>query len=132
MIRRYRDLFRHVPVALLQLSVVQTWPSSQLGAAPPTQDPALQVSLVVHALPSSQGAVLGVCAHPLAGLQLSSVHGLPSLHGKGLPAVQAVPTQVSPKVQTLPSVQSAAVAQVPQTCRRGACCLARRSARIVR
>src|SRR3954469_25459401 len=35
----------------LHSSVVQTLPSSQLGAAPPTQIPPAQVSFVVQALP---------------------------------------------------------------------------------
>src|SRR5438128_122161 len=40
------------PVAWLQPSSVQGFPSSQLGGAPPTQFPPLQASLVVQALPS--------------------------------------------------------------------------------
>ena len=67
------------PVAGLQLSSVQTFPSLQFGAGPPTQLPPLHVSLVVHALPSSQGALLLVWTHPVAGLQLSSVQALLSL-----------------------------------------------------
>src|SRR5204862_6714367 len=42
------------PVAGLQPSVVQTLPSSQLGAAPPTHVPPLQASFVVQASPSLQ------------------------------------------------------------------------------
>src|SRR5438128_12077597 len=42
------------PVAGLQPSVVQTLPSSQLGAAPPTHVPPLQVSFAVQASPSLQ------------------------------------------------------------------------------
>ena len=41
-----------------QVSVVQTLPSSQSGAAPPMHDPPEQTSFVVQALPSSQEAVL--------------------------------------------------------------------------
>ena len=48
------------PVAGLQVSVVQTLPSLQLGAGPPTQTPPAHVSGVVQALPSLQGAVFGV------------------------------------------------------------------------
>src|SRR5213083_830087 len=59
------------PVAGLQPSVVQTLPSSQLGAAPPTHVPPLQVSPVVQAFPSLQGLVLLVCVQPVAGLQPS-------------------------------------------------------------
>src|SRR5437762_194631 len=49
------------PLAGSQLWSVQRLPSSQLGAGPPAQRPSLQVSLVVQALPSVQGAVLFVC-----------------------------------------------------------------------
>ena len=87
--------------------------SLQLGAAPPTQTPPEQVSLVVQALPSLQGAVLLVCTQPVDGLQLSSVHGLLSLQLIVVPpqtppeqtsfAVQAPFWQVSPVVQALPS-----------------------------
>jgi len=49
------------PVAGMQESVVQTLPSLQLGAGPPTQDPAVQVSAVVHAFPSLQGSELLAC-----------------------------------------------------------------------
>src|SRR5262249_61892267 len=55
-----------------QLSSVHTFPSSQLGGAPPTQLPPAHVSFVVQALLSLQGAVLFVCAQPVAGTQLSA------------------------------------------------------------
>src|SRR5262249_36817067 len=45
-------------VAGLQESSVHTLLSLQLGGGPPTQPPPAQASLVVQALPSSQGAVL--------------------------------------------------------------------------
>jgi hypothetical protein len=48
------------PTAGLQVSSVQPLPSLQLGGAPPTHVPPAQVSLVVHAFPSLQGAVLFV------------------------------------------------------------------------
>jgi hypothetical protein len=63
------------PVAGLHESVVHTSPSLQLGAAPPWHVPPPQTSFVVHALPSSQAFVLFVCTHPVAGLQVSVVHG---------------------------------------------------------
>src|SRR5206468_585165 len=47
------------PLAGLQLSVVQTLLSSQLGGGPPTQAPLEQVSLVVQALLSLQAVPLG-------------------------------------------------------------------------
>src|SRR5207247_5347080 len=59
------------PVAGSQLSVVHTFPSSQLGAGPPTHVPPLHVSFVVQASPSLHGAVLFVWTQPVAGLQLS-------------------------------------------------------------
>ena len=91
------------PVAGLQLSSVQTFPSLQFGAGPPTQLPPLHVSLVVHALPSSQGALLLVWTHPVAGLQLSSVQALLSLQFGGGPPTHAPLLQVSLVVQALPS-----------------------------
>src|SRR3989442_14364118 len=58
------------PVAGLQVSSVQTLPSSQLSAGPPTQPPLLQVSLVVQAVPSLQVAVLSGWKQPVVGLQV--------------------------------------------------------------
>jgi hypothetical protein len=95
------------PLAGAQPSVVHGLPSLQLGAEPPTQLPPLQVSPVVQAFPSSQGAVLGVCTHPLAGLQLSFVHTLPSLQLGAGPPPQLPPLQVSLVVQAFPSLQGA-------------------------
>src|SRR5205807_2291393 len=92
------------PVAWLQPSSVQGFPSSQLGGAPPTQFPPLQASLVVHALPSLQGAVLLVWTQPVAGSQPSSVQRLPSLQLGAGPPVQRPPLQVSLVVQALPSL----------------------------
>src|SRR5437667_68259 len=46
------------PVAGLQSSVVQTFPSLQFGGGPPTHVPLLHVSPVVHALPSERESVL--------------------------------------------------------------------------
>jgi hypothetical protein len=65
------------PVAGSQLSSVQTFPSSTTRGAPPTQTPAAQVSVVVHASASSQAAVLFVLTAPVAGSQLSSVQTFP-------------------------------------------------------
>jgi len=87
-----------------QASVVHTLPSSQFGAAPPTQTPPLQVSDVVQALPSLQGLLLFVCVHPEAGVQLSVVHTLPSSQLGPAPPTQVPPLQVSPVVQALPSL----------------------------
>ena len=95
------------PVAGLQLSSVQTLPSSQFGGAPPTHDPSAQVSAVVHALPSLHGAVLFVLTQPLAGLQLSSVQPLPSSQLGGAPGTHAPAEHVSSTVQALSSLHGA-------------------------
>jgi glyoxylate utilization-related uncharacterized protein len=95
------------PVTGLQASSVQTLASSQFGAAPPTHTPAEQVSLVVQVLPSLQGAVLLVKTHPVAGAQVSSVHGLLSLHTSAAPPTQTPAEQVSLVVQALPSLHGA-------------------------
>src|SRR5881296_3144277 len=73
------------PVAGLQVSSVQTLPSSQLSARPPTHTPPPHRSLRVQAFPSSHEAVLFVWTHPVVGLQLSSVQGLPSLQFRSVP-----------------------------------------------
>jgi len=97
------------PVVGLQLSSVQRLSSSQFGAGPPTQLPWLQVSLVVQALPSVQGAVLFVCTQPVDGLQVSSVQRLPSSQLGGAPPTHRPPLQVSLVVQALPSLQGRAL-----------------------
>jgi hypothetical protein len=74
------------PVAGLQLSVVHRLLSLHTTAEPPLHAPAEHVSPVVHALPSSQAFALFVKTQPVAGLQLSVVHGLLSLHTTALPA----------------------------------------------
>jgi hypothetical protein len=69
------------PEAGSQASSVQALPSSQLGAAPPTQFPPEHVSFVVQALPSLHGAVLFGCVQPPPE-HTSLVQPLPSsLHG---------------------------------------------------
>src|SRR5207244_5666767 len=83
------------PPAGLQESSVQTFRSSQLGAGPPTHRPPAQVSAVVQAFPSSQGAVFGVFTQPPAGLQESSVQRFPSSQLGGGPATHRPPEQVS-------------------------------------
>jgi hypothetical protein len=92
------------PVAGLQLSVVQALLSLQTTAEPGTHTPPPHVSPKVQAFPSLHGFVLFVKTQPEAGLQLSSVHGLLSLHTTGVPGLQTPPPQVSPAVQALPSL----------------------------
>src|SRR2546425_11776314 len=66
------------PVAGLQVSSVQTLPSSQVSAGPPTQPPLLQVSLVVQAFPSLQGGEVSVGTQPVVGLQVWAVRPSPT------------------------------------------------------
>ena len=77
--------------------------------AEPAHDPPLQTSPVVHALPSSQDAVLFAYTQPVAGLHESSVHGFESLQTTGVPGLHTPPPQTSPVVQALPSSQDAAL-----------------------
>ena len=67
---------------------------------------ALQTSPVVHVLPSSHGqpAPYDPCSQAPV-LHTSSVHGFPSEHARGVPA-QTPLVQVSPEVQTKPSLQA--------------------------
>ena len=102
------------PLAGLQSSLVQTWPSSQFSAAPGTQPPPEQTSPLVHLLPSVHVTVLARWMQPLVASQESSVHGLPSSHPPGLPGTQLPPAQVSPNVQTLPSVHAKVLFTWPQ------------------
>jgi hypothetical protein len=94
------------PVAGLQESLVQIFPSLQFGAGPPAHAPPLQVSNVVQALPSSQAAALLVLTQPVAGSHESSVQVLPSSQFGGTPPTQTPPPQVSPVVQASPSLQA--------------------------
>src|SRR5262249_26207652 len=93
------------PVAGLQESVVQTFPSSQFGAEPPWHEPPLQASPVVQAFPSSQGFVLFVYVQPVAGWQESSVEVLWSVQFGAEPPWHEPPLQASPVVQAFPSSQ---------------------------
>src|SRR2546428_10823874 len=95
------------PVAGSHESSVQTFASLQLGAGPPTHTPPAQVSAVVQALPSVQGAVFDVFTQPVAGLQASSVQTLPSLQLSAAPPTQTPPAQVSAVVQAFPSLHAA-------------------------
>jgi len=98
------------PVAELQVSSVHTFPSSQLGDAPPTHLPPPHLSLVVQAFPSLHRAVLFVSKQPVAGLQVSSVQTLPSSQLSAGPPTQPPLLQVSLVVQAFPSLQGAVLA----------------------
>ena len=64
----------------LSAATVMFWISGgTVIVVPLLQIPLPQVSPVVQTLPSSHGDVLLTWTQPTAGLQLSSVHGLPSL-----------------------------------------------------
>src|SRR6185369_9749960 len=93
------------PLAGSHPSSVQTLPSSHMVAGPPAHAPAAQVSPTVQALPSSHGALLSVCVHPVAGSQLSVVHTLPSSQSGAGPPTHWPPAHVSLVVQSLPSLQ---------------------------
>ena len=96
------------PVATLHASFVHALPSLQdtVGSiAVPLQAPAAHASLLVHALPSSQASVFGAYRQPVAGLQLSVVHKLPSLQTSAVPR-QEPPLHVSPWLHALPTLQA--------------------------
>jgi hypothetical protein len=80
--------------------------SGQVGG-PPTHCPLLQESCEVHTSPSLHGPTAGVCQHPVAGVQPSSVQTLASSQLVGGPAVQTPDWQVSVAVQAFPSLQLA-------------------------
>jgi hypothetical protein len=94
------------PVAGLQLSVVHTLPSLQTSGVPAAHTPAWQVSAPLQTLASAHAVPLatGVVVHPVAGLQPSVVHTLPSLQTMGVPAVHAPAWHVSAPLQLLPSL----------------------------
>jgi hypothetical protein len=93
------------PVAGLQESVVQSFPSSQATGVRPTHAPPPHTSPVVQSFPSSQAFVLFVKTQPDARVQVSVVHGLRSLQMTPTP-LHAPPLQVSPVVHSLPSSQA--------------------------
>jgi len=102
------------PVGGLQLSSVQGLLSLQSGAGPPTHVPPAHASDVVHALPSSQPAVLSALTQPVDGLHESSVHGLLSLQSGAGPPTQAPFAHTSPVVHALPSSQVAVLFALTQ------------------
>jgi hypothetical protein len=101
------------PVAGSQLSFVQPLPSLQTTAAPPWHEPPPHVSPEVQALPSSQGAVLFVKTHPVAGSQVSVVQALPSSHETVKP-LHEPPLHESWTVQAFPSSQASELSVWPQ------------------
>jgi hypothetical protein len=102
------------PLFESQASTVHGLPSSQSGAVPWTHAPDWQVSWPLQGSRSPQDCPLGtgVKTHPVAALQESVVHGLPSSHVTGS-LVQAPDTQRSFTVQDEVSLQPASLVQQP-------------------
>ena len=100
------------PPALLQLSTVQKFRSSQSGGVPARHTPALHSSSPSQTLPFAQlvPSIRGVLTQPAVGLQLSSVHGFPSIQFRESLAQDPL-TQRSLMVQASLSTQSASVKQ---------------------
>ena len=95
----------HAPVEASQVSTVQGFLSSQPVTEPAWQLPFLHASPAVQALPSLHAASLGVAAQaPLTASHLSWVHGLPSSHSLGWPALHAPALQVSATLHASPSL----------------------------
>ena len=92
----------------MQEAVVHTFPSSGQVTGVPVQVPFEQLSFSVHALLSLQvPEFFGVCTHPVAGLQLSSVQALLSSQLSGVvPGLQVPFSQTSPVVHAFPSLQA--------------------------
>ena len=98
--------FEQVPVDWSQTPAVWHWSLAlQTTGLLPTHTPRLQVSVCVHALPSSHDAVLFVWAQPVDGLHVSVVHGLLSSQFAGCPPPHwfETPSQISSTLQALSS-----------------------------
>jgi len=96
--------FHVQPASGEQLSTVQRFWSSQVGAAPPTHVPPEHWSPVVHSDPSSQPVPVSFPnEQPVEGMQVVPVQGFPSSHLLVVPAPHEAPTHASPTVQALPS-----------------------------
>src|SRR5262245_39239378 len=93
------------PKAGSQVSVVQACESLQLSGVPAVQVLLWQVSAPLQTLPSLHAVPFATPAkaHPVAGLQVSVVHGLPSLQTSAVPAVQTPLWQVSLPLQRFAS-----------------------------
>jgi hypothetical protein len=80
-------------------------PSLQTSGVPAAHEPLWQVSLPLQTVPSAHGvpSATALVVQPKTGSQASVVHGLPSLHVGGAPAVHTPDWQVSLPLQALPS-----------------------------
>src|SRR5206468_11962012 len=80
----------------------------------PTQAPAAQASVCVHALPSVQGVpstFVGLLQVPVAGSQVPAVwHWSEAVHTRGIVPTQAPAAPQAACVHALPSAQAAAAA----------------------
>ncbi len=96
---------RH-PIAGSQLSTVHSFPSSQVGAGPPTHSPFQHLSFNVHLSPSSQSRPLTFFdEHPPAGSQSSTVQTLSSSQSTWPWPLHLPWWHLSSLVQLLPSSQ---------------------------
>ena len=99
------------PDAGTQLVSVQALPSSAQVTGVPAQVPVAQVSPVVHALPSSQGPVSGVCRQPETASQVSVVQASSSSQSEslGVETHESVARSQVSTEQATPSSQSLGV-----------------------
>jgi hypothetical protein len=93
-----------VPLAA-QLSSVHGFPSMHWLVGPETQAPLEQLSFKVQGSPSSQAPSMGLLMQPPPPAQMSTVHGLSSLHDRSPLPPQVPPEQMSPVVQAFLSSQ---------------------------
>src|SRR5437870_13530639 len=96
-----------VPVAGSQVPAVWHWSEAvHTTGFVPTQAPAWQVSVCVHALPSLQGApsaFTGVLQVPVAGLQVPAAwHGSPAVHASASGPTHAPPAPESARRPAAP------------------------------
>src|SRR5438552_18739830 len=101
-----------VPVAGSQVPAVWHWSEAvHTTGFVPTQAPAAQASVCVHALPSVQGvpsAWAGFVQAPVAGSQVPAVwHWSEAVHTTGIVPSRAAPTPQAACVHALPSCQAA-------------------------
>lgn len=92
-----------------QLSAVHGSLSLQTVEVPGAHRPTEQVSPLVQALLSEQGALLAVNVQPSAKSHASSVQGLASLHGRAAPPTHLPAAHVSAVVHASPSEHGAAL-----------------------
>jgi hypothetical protein len=111
--------FEQVPFAGLHVPGSWHWScATQVTLLPPTQTPAWQLSVWVHALPSLQDTPLafgGFEQTPVAALQTpTSWHWSSATHWTGVPGRQTpLELQVSAPLQLFPSLQEVPAATLP-------------------